>query len=185
MTTLRIYAADTPAKWRSIVDEQEMADRLEDIGVTYQRWTTRTALSGNVDEASILSAYSAEVEALRQRHGFSSCDVIRMQPDHPERIPLREKFLKEHRHQEFEVRFFVEGCGLFFLHPDDRVFAVLCEAGDLLSVPDGMKHWFDMGEHPAFTCIRLFTRPEGWIAEYTGDAIASRFPDLTAFQSNS
>ena len=79
-------------------------------------------------------------------------------------------------HSEDEVRFFVRGQGLFYLHFGDQVYAVLCQKNDLISVPDGTRHWFDMGPEPAFACIRLFTNPEGWVADFTGEDIASRLP---------
>jgi 1,2-dihydroxy-3-keto-5-methylthiopentene dioxygenase len=53
---------------------------------------------------------------------------------------------------------------------------MLCTTGDLISVPAGMKHWFDMGAAPRFTAIRLFVNPDGWVARFTGDVIADRFP---------
>jgi 1,2-dihydroxy-3-keto-5-methylthiopentene dioxygenase len=74
------------------------------------------------------------------------------------------------------VRFFVEGQGLFSIHKEGRVFSVLCEKGDLIAVPDGTPHWFDMGPQPRFTAIRLFTNTEGWVARPTQSDIASRFP---------
>jgi 1,2-dihydroxy-3-keto-5-methylthiopentene dioxygenase len=89
---------------------------------------------------------------------------------------LRAKFLAEHTHDDDEVRFFVEGAGMFYLHADAHVHMVLCERNDLISVPAGMRHWFDMGADPHFTVIRLFTSPEGWVARFTGDSIATRFP---------
>ena len=101
-----------------------------------------------------------------------------MYPDHPDRVALRQKFLSEHTHGEDEVRFFVEGAGLFCLHLDERVYAVLCTKGDLISVPAGTRHWFDMGDRPRFTAIRLFNNPDGWIARFTGDTLAERFPRL-------
>jgi len=54
----------------------------------------------------------------------------------------------------------------------------LCEKDDLISVPANTKHWFDMGPNPVFTAIRLFNNPEGWVARFTGDAIAEEFPLL-------
>ncbi len=99
-----------------------------------------------------------------------------MQPDHPNKEALRKKFLDEHTHSEDEVRFFVEGQGLFCIHKAGQVFLVLCEKGDLISVPEGTPHWFDMGSEPRFTAIRLFTHTEGWVARMTGNDIASRFP---------
>ena len=65
---------------------------------------------------------------------------------------------------------------MFYLHAADKVYMVLCEAGDLISVPEGARHWFDMSANPSLTCIRLFTRKDGWVAEYTGDEIADKFP---------
>jgi 1,2-dihydroxy-3-keto-5-methylthiopentene dioxygenase len=103
-------------------------------------------------------------------------DVIRMHPEHPDREALRRKFLSEHRHTEDEVRFFVEGSGAFYLHADGKVFRTVCERGDLMSVPDGMPHWFDAGARPSFAAIRLFTNTEGWAAHYTGSDIAEKFP---------
>jgi len=105
-------------------------------------------------------------------------DAIRMTPDHPDREALRQKFLAEHTHSEDEVRFFVEGRGLFCLHIGAEVLQVLCEADDFLRVPAGTRHWFDMGSSPHFTAIRFFDNPEGWVAQFTGDAIAERYPLL-------
>ncbi len=100
---------------------------------------------------------------LNKRYGFKSIDVIGLNPDHPEKDTLRQKFLAEHTHADFEVRFFVEGCGLFYLHANDKVYTLLCEKGDLISVPANTTHWFDMGTSPYFKCIRFFTTPEGWV----------------------
>ena len=79
---------------------------------------------------------------------------------------------------EDEVRFFVEGCGLFVLHIGSEVLSVLCERGDLMWVPAGTRHWFDMGSQPRFCAVRWFNNPEGWVAQYTGSSIAQRFPRL-------
>jgi 1,2-dihydroxy-3-keto-5-methylthiopentene dioxygenase len=105
-------------------------------------------------------------------------DVISLASDHPQKDALRQKFLSEHTHSEDEVRFFVAGQGQFTLHIGERIYDVLCEKGDLIGVPDGTRHWFDMGPNPNFIAIRLFTNPEGWVARFTGEDIADRFPRL-------
>ena len=99
-------------------------------------------------------------------------------PEHPQRAELRRKFLSEHTHGEDEVRFFVAGSGLFTLHIKERVYNMLCCRGDLIGVPAGTPHWFDMSARPSFTAIRLFTNPDGWVARFTGDPIAERFPRM-------
>lgn len=162
----RVLATDNPMR---------IAEALATIGVRFAQWTSRP-VRGDADQEAVLAAFAPEVERLKAENGYRSVDVIRMTPDHPERDALRTKFLSEHRHSEDEVRFFVEGEGLFTLRGEDQVHAVLCRAGDLISVPAGMRHWFDMGPSPRFTAIRLFVDPAGWVANFTGDAIADRFP---------
>lgn len=147
-----------------------IASTLAAIGVRFERWPLRA----HGDD--ILAAYAIEIDALKTQGGFQTVDVARVTPDHPDRAAMRTKFLSEHTHAEDEVRFFVGGEGLFTLHHDNRVFDVLCTAGDLMSVPAGMRHWFDMGAAPQFIAIRLFVNPDGWVAAFTGDDIAERFP---------
>ena len=115
-----------------------------------------------------------------REQGYQAVDVVSLNPDHPERAVLRQKFLEEHTHAEDEVRFFVAGQGLFTLHIKDKVYEVLCQQGDLISVPANTRHWFDMSERPYFIAIRLFTNPAGWVANFTGDKIAQRFPRFAA-----
>ncbi len=119
-----------------------------------------------------------QVDGLMQEYAFKSVDVVSLNPNHPDKTALRAKFLDEHTHSDFEVRFFVDGQGLFYIHTGGKVYGVLCEKGDLISVPANTPHWFDMGENPHFKCIRLFTTPEGWVAQYTGDTIASGYPQF-------
>ncbi len=177
MTRLRIFAAnDGASATLDSSDPAEIAEALKPIGVRYENWPLRDVGTG-AEPDTILVAYSPEIDKLKAENGYQSVDIISLAPDHPDRATLRGKFLSEHRHSEDEVRFFVAGEGLFTLHADDdRVYAVLCTAGDLISVPAGMRHWFDMGPSPSFTAIRLFENPDGWIAKFTGDAIADRFP---------
>jgi len=176
MTHLRIFdSSDGAAPRIDTRDPQAIAEALAPLGVRFEQWRTR-ALPEDASSEAVLEAYAPEVERLTAEKGYRSVDVIRMTPEHPDRAVLRTKFLSEHRHSEDEVRFFVEGEGLFTLRDEDRVYAVLCEEGDLISVPAGMRHWFDMGPSPRFTAIRMFISPDGWVADFTGDAIADRFP---------
>lgn len=176
MSRLRIFAvSDGTAPEFDSSDPEAIADALAPIGVRFEQWPAR-ALAADAGQAEVLKAFAPEVEQLKAAEGYQAVDVMRVLPDHPDREALRTKFLSEHRHSEDEVRFFVEGEGLFTLHSDDKVFTVLCTAGDLISVPAGMRHWFDMGAAPDFTVIRLYIDPAGWVAHYTGDVIADRFP---------
>jgi len=176
MSRLRIYTdKDAGLALMESSEHSVIARELGARGVRFERWPTHSLPQGVAPEA-VLEAYRPELERLRREGGYQSHDVISVRPDHPERETLRQKFLNEHTHSEDEVRFFVAGSGLFSLHLGDRVYEVLCEQGDLIGVPEGTPHWFDMGPRPSFTAIRLFTNPDGWVANFTGADISSRFP---------
>lgn len=179
MSALTIFT-DTDASqpvWQS-EDAAAIGQQLEAIGVHFERWQADRVLSANPTSEEVLAAYQHEIDKLVADKGYQSWDVVSMRADNPQKDVLRTKFLSEHRHDEDEVRFFVEGAGLFCLHVDGRIFQILCEKNDLLSVPAGIPHWFDMGSSPSFTAIRLFDNPDGWIAHFTGDAIADAYPKL-------
>lgn len=176
MSQLTIYTETDRHPTEVLNDGAEIGRRLAAIGVRFERWDAAHALSDNATQDDIISAYQAQVDGLMREYGFKSVDVVSLNPNHPDKAALRAKFLDEHTHSDFEVRFFVDGKGLFYIHTGGKVYGVLCEKGDLISVPANTPHWFDMGENPSFKCIRLFTTPEGWVAQYTGDAIASGYP---------
>ncbi|NPB06084.1 MAG: cupin domain-containing protein [Aquificae bacterium] len=175
MSLLRIYD-EKGRLLKELTDPEEIAKELEKLGVLFERWQANRPLSKDATDEEVIKAYEDEIKRLIERYGFKSYDVVSLTPDHPKKKELREKFIKEHTHSDFEVRYFVEGDGVFYLHPDDKVYVLHCTAGDLISVPPNTKHWFDMGENPSFRCIRLFTTPEGWKAEFTGSGIEERFP---------
>lgn len=179
MTRLRIFAEDAPEHpLTTHTDPAAVAAGLAPLGVRFERWPTHPKVRAGDDPELVLHAYDAEIAGLMKAGGYQSADVVSMHAEHPDKTSMRQKFLAEHAHAEDEVRFFVDGAGLFTLHADDRVYEVLCERGDLIGVPAGTRHWFDMGPNPHFVAVRIFTSPDGWAAQFTGSDIASRFPRL-------
>lgn len=176
MTTLSIYREGDPARPETVTDDpSRIAELLREQGVRFEQWPTRD-LPADASQEEVLKAYGSEVEGLKAECGFQTADVISLSADNPQKEAFRKKFLDEHTHSEDEVRFFVRGQGAFYLHFGESVYAVLCQKNDLISVPNGTRHWFDMGPEPEFTAIRLFTNPEGWVADFSGEDIASRLP---------
>ncbi|ABS63470.1 Acireductone dioxygenase ARD [Parvibaculum lavamentivorans DS-1] len=177
MTHLTVYPDTDPATvLLDTRDGAEIAASLSGIGVVFERWDAPHALGEDADQTAVLAAYEADVKRLMDEGGYKSVDVVRVKPDNPNRAEMRQKFLAEHTHDDDEVRFFVEGAGAFYLRKDGRVYRVVCERNDLISVPAGTTHWFDTGAAPHFCAIRIFTSPEGWVGHFTGDDIATRFP---------
>jgi 1,2-dihydroxy-3-keto-5-methylthiopentene dioxygenase len=181
MSALSIYDDNGQPLEAVIRDHAAIAARLAEHGVQYEQWQATAALTEAAEQEEVLQAYRPAIDKLNEDYGFQSVDVVALRPDNPQKAEFRQKFLAEHTHGDFEVRFFVDGSGLFYLHLGDKVYVVLCEKGDLISVPANTTHWFDMGKDPNFKCIRLFTTEEGWLGDFTGSDIASRFPDYDSY----
>jgi 1,2-dihydroxy-3-keto-5-methylthiopentene dioxygenase len=179
MSRLRIFDAaqpQTPLVTHN--DHASITRELGKVGVRFEQWEASQPVAPGATQEEVIVAYRNDIERLMSTEGYQSVDVISLSQDHPERAALRQKFLSEHTHSEDEVRFFVAGAGQFTLHIQDKVYDVLCEQGDLIGVPDGTRHWFDMSESPYFVAIRLFTNKEGWVANFTGSDIANGFPRM-------
>lgn len=176
MSAIHILADQSAELIGSSTDFTEIQQILNGIGVRFERWEADREITPGMANEEILEAYSREIERLKTEEGYVTVDVMGLQPDHPDRVALREKFLSEHTHSEDEVRFMVDGEGMFYLHVEDKVYQVHVCKDDLISVPANVTHWFDMGPAPRFTAIRLFNNPEGWVANYTGSDIADRHP---------
>ncbi|CRH28332.1 Acireductone dioxygenase {ECO:0000255/HAMAP-Rule:MF_01682} [Pantoea ananatis] len=179
MSALTIFSDSDPSQpiWHS-TDAEAIRARLNAKDVRFERWQADRDLGENPDAETVINAYQHAIDRLVAEKGYQSWDVISMRADNPQKDVLRQKFLSEHTHGEDEVRFFVEGAGLFCLHLDGEILQILCEKNDLISVPAGTPHWFDMGSSPHFTAIRIFDNQEGWIANFTGDKIADAYPRL-------
>lgn len=181
MTRLIVYSAtDAHDVLLDTTDLDTIATELVPTGAGIERWKAATPLSAEATSEEILEAYKPQIDRLKSERGYVNADVIHVRPGNPNWPALRQKFLSEHTHDEDEVRFFVEGSGAFYLHVGDRIYQVVGTADDLLSVPQGTKHWFDGGAEGDFTVIRLFNDPKGWVAHYTGDKIADGVPNYEA-----
>ena len=184
MSRLSIYdenRTETPLSVHT--DHAGIARELGRVGVRFEQWEATQPIAPGASQDEVIAAYRSDIDRLMREGGYQAVDVISLKPDNPERTTFRQKFLNEHTHSEDEVRFFVAGAGQFTLHIGDKVYEVLCEKGDLIGVPAGTRHWFDMSESPYFVAIRLFTNKEGWVANFTGTDIAEQFPRMTPHAS--
>ena len=173
MATLRI-----PDKNMTLSDPPAVRQFLDERGILYERWPADGDLSSEAANEQVLAAYDHLLRPFMGKGGYRTADVIRVDGHTPNLEGIREKFIREHTHSEDEVRVFVEGQGLFWFHMekrDDEVFALLCEQGDLISVPADTKHWFDLGNTPKVCAIRIFTDQAGWVPHYTNSGIDQRY----------
>lgn len=179
MSQLTIYADNNPKNvLTSTENADEIAAQLALVNVRFEQWQANAQINESTTNEQIIDAYKNDIARLKEKNGYQTVDVISLAKGNPAAPQMREKFLFEHTHSEDEVRFFVKGQGLFCLHMGTKIYQVLCQKGDLISVPTLTPHWFDMGSDPEFTAIRLFNNTEGWVAKSTESQIAKDFPLL-------
>lgn len=168
-----------PDQNRTITDPAEISSFLAPFGIWYEKWDVAGRIGAEATNEEILAAYAPEIERLKARGGFVTADVINVSSQTPNLDALLAKFAKEHTHSEDEVRFTVKGRGLFHIHPDNGpVFAVQVESGDLINVPCGTKHWFNLCDDRQIRCIRLFQDPAGWTPHYLDAGVHDNYAPL-------
>ena len=166
-----------PDENKTITLEPEIRSFMENVGVYYDRWEPLASLGKDASQEEVLSAFQPQLEPFMEKGGYKSSDVISVFPDTPNLLAIRQKFLAEHTHTEDEIRYFVEGQGLFWFNLEGQhpVFSILCEKGDIISVPAGTRHWFDLGSKAYVRAIRIFSDESGWVAHYTDSKIDERY----------
>lgn len=164
-----------PEESRTIAGQSSVTAYLGERGIDYERWTARE-VAADASAETVLAAYAAEIETLKARGGYVTADIIDVGPDTPNLDAMLARFSVEHWHNEDEVRFIIAGRGLFHIRPQQGpVFAIEVEAGDLIRVPRGTTHWFDLCSDRRIRAIRLFQDPSGWTPHYTESGIDRQF----------
>ncbi|MGA9773160.1 MAG: cupin domain-containing protein [Blastocatellia bacterium] len=157
-----------PDEDRTIRDVQEITDYLAGLGIDYERWNPSGETAPDAAAEEVLAAYADEIEKLKARGGYVTADVIDVNPQTPGLEVMLARFNREHWHDEDEVRFIIHGRGLFHIRPHaGQVTAIEVEAGDLIRVPRGTHHWFNLCSDREIRAIRLFQDPAGWAPNYT------------------
>lgn len=164
---------------REITDVEAIREFLKPFGIWYEKWDVEGRIGADATNEDILTSYAPEIERLKAAGGFVTADVINVNPSTPNLDAMLAKFSKEHTHDEDEVRFTVKGGGVFHIHPENGpVFAVQVESGDLINVPRGMQHWFDLCNDKQIRCIRLFQDPSGWTPHYVSGGVHENYQPL-------
>jgi 1,2-dihydroxy-3-keto-5-methylthiopentene dioxygenase len=164
-----------PDAQRTIRDAAEISAFLSANNIEYER-AEHAPVAPNASPEALLAAYKDKLDELKARGGYVTADVIDVTSATPNLDAMLNKFNSEHWHDEDEVRFIVEGRGLFHIHPPSGpVFSIEVEAGDLIRVPKGTLHWFDLCGDRRIRAIRLFQDMSGWTPHYTHSGVDKGF----------
>lgn len=170
---------DVPNKNIRLTNPSEITEYLATLGIDYERWENLKQVSADATDQEILDGYADEIETLKQKGGYVTADVINVVPTTPGLDAMLDKFNKEHWHDEDEVRFIVKGHGLFHIAPEGGdVVSIEMEAGDMIRVPRGTKHWFNLCGDRTVRAIRLFQDISGWTPHYTDSCVDAGYQPL-------
>jgi 1,2-dihydroxy-3-keto-5-methylthiopentene dioxygenase len=157
---------------RTLSDEREIRDYLMKLGIDYECWPASARVAADDSAENILEAYAGEIEKLKATGGYVTADVIDVTPETPGLEEMLAKFDREHWHDEDEVRFIISGSGLFHIHSQGgEVVAIEVKAGDLIRVPRGTLHWFNLCGDRRIRAIRLFQDKSGWTPHYSDSQV--------------
>jgi 1,2-dihydroxy-3-keto-5-methylthiopentene dioxygenase len=168
-----------PQEGRVVEDPHEIFGFLAGVGIWYGKFEGTDSLADDAGDQEILDAYQEPIQRLMKEGGYVTADVINVKPTTPGIDAMLARFNKEHWHDEDEVRFIVHGRGLFHIHPTEGpVFSLEMTKGDMIRVPRGTHHWFDLCMDKTIRAIRLFQDPSGWAPHYTESGEDAKFQPL-------
>lgn len=111
--------------------------------------------------------YKPTLDSLARERGYVEQDIVELSPDTEDLQAICDKFASEHLHTDDEVRFVLEGAGIFDIRDEsDRWMRVTVEAGDLIVVPQDRYHRFTLTDAQHIRCVRLFKDRGGWVPHY-------------------
>ncbi|MEO8382031.1 MAG: cupin domain-containing protein [Acidobacteriota bacterium] len=111
---------------------------------------------------------AAMIDAIKREHGYVDEDFVELGPATPNLEAICAKFDKEHYHSEDEVRFVVEGDGIFDVRDEghDRWIRIEVSRGDMIVIPAHKYHRFTLSDSRQIRCMRLFANHDGWAPLY-------------------
>jgi 1,2-dihydroxy-3-keto-5-methylthiopentene dioxygenase len=149
---MRAYLLDQP-------NRSFAADDLRKFGVMH--W--RLPLAGS----------EAEIARIKSHRGYVDQDEVSLSKETPNLDTICAKFDKEHYHTLDEVRFVVDGEGIFDVRDsNDQWVRIEVDAGDLIIIPANKYHRFYLTAAKTIRCVRLFLNNEGWAPLYRQAEVA-------------
>jgi 1,2-dihydroxy-3-keto-5-methylthiopentene dioxygenase len=121
-----------PKQDLKMTEPVQIKEYLSKIGIDYDQWEI-VELAEDADDQTVLDAYAEKINRIKQSGGYTSVDLVNVHSTTPGLDEMLSKFNREHWHDEDEVRFVVQGRGLFHIHPLDwPVVAIEVGAGDMI-----------------------------------------------------
>lgn len=158
-----------------ITENEKVQEFLRDRGIEYRFWTTTPDIESLINKESLsdeekndlLMGVENRFLDLKKEYGYQTRDLIVLHPNLPGLTEMLAKFDKMHFHTDDEVRYIVDGSGIFgFSLEGDEPFTVHVERNDFISVPKNTNHWFKLDDKMRIKAVRYFTDMSGWVPHY-------------------
>jgi 1,2-dihydroxy-3-keto-5-methylthiopentene dioxygenase len=163
----------------TLTDSASIDEYLNRLDIQLNQWpigedvSTQSLLTQpSLDETqkeSVLRSLDRYFEALG---GYESRDLIVLNPETPNLEGLLAKFSRPHIHADDEVRYIVDGEGVFgFVCPDGSQMELTIQPEEYINVPAGTEHWFYLTSSRRIKAVRYFVDTTGWTPDYTDTVV--------------
>ncbi|MFT7518020.1 MAG: 1,2-dihydroxy-3-keto-5-methylthiopentene dioxygenase [Kiritimatiellia bacterium] len=161
-----------------VTDFDTVAATLRTIGYNLQTWSVgddealaallqKDALSTEEKE-QVLDTLDHYFQTLKTDKGYAARDLVVLHPAIPGLDEKLKTFATPHTHTDDEVRYVIDGDGVFGLVLSDGEQAeIMVERQEYLSVPANAEHWFRLSSSKRIKCIRYFAENPVWQADFT------------------
>ncbi len=169
---------------RQITVLEQIRKELEPLKIELSHWPIektakvtpllRADTLTDAQKEELLSCLDGRFEEQRAKFGYQTRDLVVLHSSVPKIEDMLKIFDKCHRHSDDEVRYIVDGSGIFgFTKADGTQIMLTVESEEFIRVPAGAEHWFVLDQNRRIKAVRYFTSKEGWVANYTGTAVHS------------
>lgn len=149
-----------------IEETSEVKSFLKERGIDYDHWKvpsnavnlTDKEVLADVEKEELLKKLDDRFETLKEKEGYQSRDLIVLHPNIAGLNDMLAKFDRVHYHTDEEVRYIVDGSGVFGFVLKGEKFLVHVVKNDFISVPRNTNHWFyldDKKESKRFVTFRI------------------------------
>lgn len=172
---------DSQATWEQThVCDGLVLENLERLGAAWGRWNVQSPWPANGALSALLKSRRTELTQLHQRFCTESVARLRLLPGTPGWPDLRRTWQRLQARDEPVVHWVLEGTLVVYLQTDDGYLGVLCEAGEWLAIPAGVRYARDAGEAPDLDVLVLSASAEN-IGSHTRSDADTELPSLDEF----
>lgn len=165
---------------QQLTDETAIATELAPLNIKLNHWSIGTEIQSLLAKQTLTDDEKEQVlvgldhyfERLKMDLGYTSRDLIVLHPDVPNLDGMLARFNPVHTHADDEVRYIVDGEGVFgFVRSDGSQVELTVQPAEYINVPAGTEHWFYLTSSRRVKAVRYFAGTEGWTPDYTGTSI--------------